>query len=126
MTGSFHPVVMVFAGATAAAAFTSIARCLRYDRLLRAIIAKRPAIWERYLKPCGFFWIPDRGNLFQSSMARTGFYATLAAKSLPWPEEDPEILGLHADYRRWVLRNHLALAAFLLPLAAAMVWSIIE
>ena len=124
MSDSLHPVVLALAAISAATAITSLLRCRSYDRLLRAIVAKRPAIWEQYLKPCGFFWTPDGDNPHQSSMARTGFYTTLAAKRLPWPEDDPEILRLHADYRKWVVRSHLAWAAFLIPLIAAIPWNI--
>lgn len=121
-----HPVVLAFAAISAATAATSLLRCRAYDRLLRAIVAKRPAIWERYLEPSGFFWVPNRGKPLQSSMARAGFYTTVAAKTLPWPEDDPEILRLHADYRKWVVRGHFALAAFLIPLIAAMLWAIVS
>jgi hypothetical protein len=124
MSGLLHPISLAFAAASAASMLTSFVRCLTYDRLLRAIVANRPALWERHLKPSGFFWSPESGNLFQSSTARAGFYTTVAAKTLPWPEDDPEILRLHARYRKWVVRNHLSLAAFLIPLVAAMLWSI--
>jgi hypothetical protein len=124
MSDSLHPVVLAFTAATAAAMLISLLRCLTYDRLLRAIIAKRTAIWERYLKPCGFFWSPESSNPLQATMARAGFYTTVAAKTLPWPEDDPEILRLHADYRKWVVRSHLAWAAFLIPLIAAIPWNI--
>lgn len=123
MSGLLHPIPLAFAAATVATALISFVRCLTYDRLLRVIVAKRPALWERYLKPSGFFWNPESGNLLQSSMARTGFYTTVAAKTLPWPEDDPEILRLHAHYRKWVVRGHFALAAFLIPLIAAMLWA---
>lgn len=124
MSGLLHPISLAFAAVSAATAATSLLRCLAYDRLLRAIVDKRPAIWERYLEPSGFFWVPDRGKPLQSSMARAGFYTTVAAKTLPWPEDDPEILRLHASYRKRVVRSHFALAAFLIPLIAAMLWSI--
>jgi hypothetical protein len=118
-----HPVALAYGAAAAAVALTSLLRCLGYDRLLRAIVAKRPDIWERYLRPGGFLWTPDPENGLQSSMARAGFHTTLAAKSLPWPEDDPEILRLHTAYRRSVVRNQIALAFFFIPLAAALLWS---
>jgi hypothetical protein len=124
MSGLLHPIALAFAAVSAATATISLLRCLAYDRLLRAILAKQPALWERYLRPSGFFWSPESANLLQATMARTGFFTTVAAKVLPWPEDDPEILRLHARYRKWVVRNHLALAAFLIPLIAAMLWSI--
>lgn len=126
MSGLLHPIALAFAAASAAAMLTSFVRCLTYDRLLRAIVAKRPALWERYLKPSGFFWSPKSANLLQATMARTGFFTTVAAKTLPWPEDDPEILRLHADYRKWVVRNHLAWAAFAIILIVAFVWTIIS
>ncbi|TAE73416.1 MAG: hypothetical protein EAZ65_07325 [Verrucomicrobia bacterium] len=119
-----HPVALAFFTAAATAALISLLRIFAYDRLLRAIVAKRPEVWERYRKPAGFFWIPHREQPFQSSMARADFSTTLATNPLPWPEDDPEILQLHTAYRKSVFRSRVALAAFLLPLIAAMLWSL--
>ncbi len=124
MSGLLHPIALAFAAATAASMLTSFVRCLTYDRLLRAIIAKRPALWESYLKPSGFFWSPERGNLLQATMARTGFFTTVAAKTLPWPEDEPEILHLHAHYRKWVVRKHLAFYSFIVIIIAYFFLSI--